>query len=64
MSLDNFLNPLDEDHVGEPELSDIITDWSSDGSGDGDRDDEYISGPPVELPTSAEAINCIQKALL
>jgi hypothetical protein len=66
MSLDNFLNPSDENDVGEPDLSDIIADLSGDGGGDDDddQDDEYISGPPVELPSSAEAIDSIQKALL
>lgn len=57
MSLDNFLNPPDENDVGEPELS-------GDGGRGGDRNDEYISGPPVEFPTSTEVINCIQKARL
>jgi hypothetical protein len=36
MSLDNFLNPSDENDVGEPDLSDIIADLSGDGGGDDD----------------------------
>jgi hypothetical protein len=64
MSLDNFLNPLDENDFSEPDLSDIIADLSGEGGNGDDQDDEYISGPPMELPSGAEAINSIQKALL
>lgn len=64
MSLDDFLNPSDENDVAEPDLSDIIADLSGDGGNDDDQDDEYISGPPVEVPTSTEALSGIQNALL
>ena len=64
MLLDNFLNLLDENDFGEPDLSDIIADLSGGGGNDDDQDDEYISGPLIELLSSAEAINSIQKALL
>ncbi|OOQ89349.1 hypothetical protein PEBR_27544 [Penicillium brasilianum] len=64
MSLDDFLNPSDENDVAEPDLSDIIADFSTDGHGDGAQDDEYISGPPVDVPSSTEAINSIQTAIL
>jgi hypothetical protein len=66
MSLDDFLDPSDENHASEPDLSDIILDLScgdgdgdsdSDGNGDGDSDDEDISGPPPDLPSSTTVIN-------
>jgi hypothetical protein len=64
MSLDEFLNPSDENDVAEPDLSDIIADLSNDSHGDSAQDDEYISGPPVDVPSSTEAINSIQNAIL
>ncbi|KAJ5976558.1 hypothetical protein N7481_010265 [Penicillium waksmanii] len=69
MSLDDFLNPSDENDLSEPDLSDIIAyssggDDVGDGGSDTEQDDEYIFGPPVELPSNAEAMDSIQKALL
>lgn len=65
MSLDEFLNPSDENDVAEPDLSEIIADLSNDSHGDSAQDDdEYISGPPVDVPSSTEAINSIQNAIL
>jgi hypothetical protein len=64
LSLDEFLNPSDENDVAEPDLSDIIADLSNDGHSDSAQDDEYISGPPVDVPSSTEAINSIQNAIL
>lgn len=63
MSLDDFLNPLDENHPDEPDLSDIILDLSS-GGADDSQDDEDISGPPPDLLSSATVINTIQDTLL
>ena len=62
ISLNEFLNPSDENNIAEPDLSDIIADFSDDG--DSTQDDEYISGPPVDVPSSTEAINGIQNAII
>lgn len=40
MSLDNFLNPSDENDFGEPDSSDIIAELSGEGGNDDDLDDE------------------------
>jgi hypothetical protein len=65
MSLDDFLDPSDENHADEPDLSDIILDLSSGGgSDDNGQDSEDISGPPPDLPSSATVINSMQDALL
>jgi hypothetical protein len=65
MSLDDFLDPSDENHADEPDLSDIILDLSSgSGSDDNGQDSEDISGPPPDLPSSATVINSMQDALL
>jgi hypothetical protein len=63
MPLDDFLNPSDENVADEPDLSDIILDLSGGGDSD-DQDDEYISGPPPDLPSGATVINSMQDALL
>lgn len=49
LSLDDFLNLSDEKDASEPDLSDIV-----DHGGDSTQDDEYISGPPQDLPSSAQ----------
>ena len=69
MELEEFLDPPGENFdVEEPDLSDIIIDLSEEiASGDQqDRDDdqdEYIFGPPPDIPSRIEAIECIDKAL-
>lgn len=73
MDLDEFLDPLDEIvDVDEPDLSDIIVDFSEenassgDGGGDQDREDdqdEYIFGPPLDILSGVDAIEYIHKAL-
>jgi hypothetical protein len=64
MSLDDFLDPSDENHASEPDLSDIILDLSYSGGNSGDQDDEDISGLPPDLPSSTTVINSMQDALL
>lgn len=59
-----FRNPSDENDVAEPDLSNIIADFSDRGHDNGAQDDEYISGPPLNAPSSTEAINSIQNAIL
>ena len=63
MPLDDFLNPSDENDAEEPDLSDIILDLSG-GDGGDDQDDEYISGPPPDLPSGTKVIDSMQDALL
>jgi hypothetical protein len=71
MELDEFLDPPGENiDVEEPDLSDIILDFSEDTSGDGDADqdnvdelDEYIFGPPLDILSRVEAIEYMHKAL-
>lgn len=66
MPLDDFLNPSDENDADEPDLSDIVLDLSggNDGGGGDDQDDEYISRPPLDLPSGDTVIDGIQDALL
>lgn len=64
MSLDDFLDPSDENHADKPDLSDIILDLSSGGGDDNGQDSEDISGPPPDLPSGATVINSMQDALL
>lgn len=66
MPLDDFLNPSDENDADEPDLSDIVLDLSAgdDGCGGDDQDDEYISGPPPDLPSGDTVIDGMQDALL
>ncbi|KAJ5613445.1 hypothetical protein N7510_006639 [Penicillium lagena] len=63
MPLDDFLDPSDENDADEPDLSGG-GDGDGDGDGTDDQDDEYISGPPPDLPSGATVINSMQEALL
>jgi hypothetical protein len=63
MPLDDFLNPSDENDADETDLSDIVLDLSGGDDGD-DQDEEYISGPPPDLPSGATVIDSMQEALL
>jgi hypothetical protein len=64
--LDDFLDPSDENHAIEPDQSDIILDLSQDGEdvAEDDLDDEYIFGPPPELPSDASIIRSVHDVLL
>lgn len=61
MELEEFLDPPGE-NVEEPDLSDIIIDFSEENAGVSDQD-EYIFGPPHDIPSRVEAIECMDKAL-
>ena len=72
IELDEFLDPPGENFdVEEPDLSDIIISFSEEnasGANGGRQDseddqDEYIFGPPPDIPSRVEAIEYIQKAL-
>ena len=72
MELEEFLDPPGEDFdVEEPDLSDIIIDFSgenasgvcSDTQDIEDDQDEYIFGPPPNIPSRVEAVEYIDKAL-
>lgn len=68
MELEEFLDPPGENFdVEEPDLSDIILDLSEEIAGTDtqgrDDDQEYIFGPPPDIPSRVEAIECMDKAL-
>src|ERR1700754_1131055 len=70
MELEEFLDPQGENiDVEEPDLSDIIIDLSEENAGGGDMQDggddqdEYIFGPPLDIPSRVEAIEYMDKAL-
>lgn len=72
MELEEFLDPPGEDFdVKEPDLSDIILDFSEENGGgvDGDmqdsedEQDEYIFGPPLDILSRVEAVEYMDKAL-
>jgi hypothetical protein len=62
--LNDFLDPPEENYDPEPDQSDIILDLSDKDEDDEDQMDEYIFGPPPELPSSASVISSMHDALL
>lgn len=70
MELDEFLDPPGENFdVEEPDLSDIVIGFSEEnasgatgGRQDSEDDqDEYIFGPPPEIPSRVEAMNIYRR---
>lgn len=64
MSLENFLNPSDENHIYEStDISDILSDLTPMDEADAENLDNEVILAPQPIPTSFEAIQSIQTAI-